>query len=256
MNWPRVYLYARNGARSVPLGSVPVVLGLLVGGCAHWQSHGIQEEAGASSVKLVESGAIPGNCRMLGPVTATRGALQDDRVVDVNLRNAAIEMRGNLVRITSRTTLTAKGDVHYCPAPAPEATPAPETTTPGSVPAPGIITVAHVSPAAASGGARVGSVQPAHGGIEENTLDARARELFVLGRDAYLQQQFEDALRYFNAAYQLSGRYELQYNIGQSADKLHRNQEALQAFERFLQSAPPSVVRTETEARVASLRSQ
>jgi hypothetical protein len=255
MNWSRVYLYARNEARSASLRSVPVVLGLLVAGCAHWQSHGIQEEAGASSVKLVESGAIPGNCRMLGPVTASRGALQDDRVVDVNLRNAAIEMRGNLVWITSRTTLTAKGDVHYCPAPVPETTPAP-ATTPAAVPAPGIITVAHVTPAADSGGARVGTVQPSHGGIEENSLDARARELFVLGRDAYLQQHFEDALRYFNAAYQLSGRYELQYNIGQSADKLHRNQEALQAFERFLQSAPPSVVRTETEARVASLRGQ
>jgi tetratricopeptide (TPR) repeat protein len=114
-----------------------------------------------------------------------------------------------------------------------------------------MINVAHLTPAAEGGS----TVPPARGGIEENTLDTRARELFVLGRDAYLQQRFEEALRCFSAAYELSGRYELQYNIGQSADKLHRNPEALKAFEHFLQSAPPSTLRSETEARVTALRS-
>jgi hypothetical protein len=58
---------------------------------------------------------------------------------------------------------------------------------------------------------------PAASSLNENSLDDRARELFVLGRDAYLRERSEEALRYFNAAFELSGRYELHYNIGQSA---------------------------------------
>ena len=146
-------------------------------------------------------------------------------------------MHGNVVLIKSRTTLAAEGDVYTCAeaAPAPAAAPVAQT------------------PPAAGGGAEPA---PVAGAIEEKSLDSRARELFVLGREAYLQQRFDEALRYFNAAYELSGRYELQYNVGQAADKLHRNQEALAAFERFLQSAPPSPLRSETESRVGSLRAE
>ena len=237
----RAYQCAVDRTWSGARWSYVAALAFLFIACAHWQSHGIEEENGSASVKLVESGPMPENCRMLGPVSATRGALQEERTVDLKLRNAAIELHGNVVRITSRTTLTAQGEVHYCSEPAPV-----------SAPPAGMVNVAHVTPAAEGGR----TLQPGRGGIEENTLDTRARELFVLGRDAYLEQRFDEALRYFNAAYELSGRYELQYNIGQSADKLHRSPEALKAFEHFLQSAPPSTLRTETEARVAALRSQ
>jgi tetratricopeptide (TPR) repeat protein len=212
----------------------------VLGGCAHWQSHGLEKESGSTSVRLIESGTpLPPNCRLLGPVSASRGALQDQSALDTKLRNAAVEMHGNLVIVTSRSTLSAQGEVHAC-----EEAPPP----PPSAAAPQIMNASHVQSAPADAQSR--------GGIEEDTLDARARELFVLGRDAYLQQRYEEALRYFNAAFELSGRYELQYNIGQAADRMHRNPEALAAFEKFLQSAPPSPLRTETEARVAALRSQ
>ncbi len=193
-------------------------------------------------MRLVESGPLPPSCRRLGPVTASRGALQDASALDVKLRNAAVEMHGNLVLVTSRSTLSAEGEVHACSeAPQPSA-------------APQMIQVSHVTSTDSSGAPASGE-QQAPGGIQEDTLDSRARDLFVLGRDAYLRERFEEAFKYFNAAYELSGRYELQYNIGQTADKLHRSADALMAFERFLQSAPPSPLRTETEARVAALRS-
>lgn len=177
---------------------------------------------------------------MLGPVSASRGALQEASALDVKLRNAAVEMHGNLVLVTSRSTLSAQGEVHFCS----DAAPPPSAAAP-------IIAVSHVTPAQSAPSA---GAQQAHGEIQEDSLDSRARELFLLGRDAYLKQQYEEALKCFNAAFELSGRYELQYNIGQTADKLQRGPEALAAFERFLQSAPPSPLRTETEARVAALR--
>lgn len=215
-----------------------LVLAGLLGACAHWQSHGEDEAQGAASVRLVEAGQLPPNCRLLGPVSVTRGAFQDDRTIELKLRNAAVAKHGNLVLITRRSTLTAEGEVHDCR----EAEPPP---------APQVLNVSHTT---AADGGRAHTPQLTTGGIEENTLDSRARELFVLGREAYLKARYEDALRYFNAAFDLSGRYELHYNIGQSADKLHRDSEALAAFEHFLESAPPSPLRTETEARVATLR--
>jgi tetratricopeptide (TPR) repeat protein len=236
-----VVVVARDWAlRAAREPVVAIALGSLLGACAHWQSHGVEQASGATSVRLIESGTpLPPNCRLLGPVSASRGALQDQSALDLKLRNAAVEMHGNLVLVTSRSTLSAQGEVHACGEAPPSAAPA------GS---PQIMNASHVQPAPAESQSR--------GGIEENSLDSRARELFVLGRDAYLQQRYEEALRYFNAAFELSGRYELQYNIGQAADKLHRSPEALAAFERFLGAAPPSPLRTETEARVAALRSQ
>jgi tetratricopeptide (TPR) repeat protein len=219
---------------------VLTALSLLVA-CAHWQSHGLDSESGAASVRLIESGPLPANCRLLGPVTASRGALQDASALDLKLRNAAVEMHGNLVLVTSRSTLSAQGEVHSCSeSPPPSATPQ-------------MINVSHVTPAHSSR-ASTTAPQQARGGIEEDTLDARARELFVLGRDAYLQERFEEAFKYFNAAYELSGRYELQYNIGQTADKLHRSAEALMAFERFLQFSPLRRARCEPKPRLASPR--
>jgi tetratricopeptide (TPR) repeat protein len=226
---------AASAKNLTALAALTALLPGSLGACSHWQSHGVPQVQGAADVKLVESGPVPSRCRSLGPVSAQRGALQKDDTLDTELRNAAAKLHGNLVMVTRRSALSAQGEAHHCsdaPAPSPAA--------------PNMLKVAH----------RDAPPLPPASSLDESSLDDRARELFVLGRDAYLRERYEEALRYFNAAFELSGRYELHYNIGQSADRLHRNADALAAFERFLQSAPPSQLRSETEARVATLRAE
>jgi tetratricopeptide (TPR) repeat protein len=211
--------------------------------CAHWQSHPVELTEAAASIQLMESGTAPANCRALGEISAHRGALQGPERVDIDLRNAAAAMHGNLLVVIERTTLSAKAQVHECSAPPSPPPPPPNTT----------VASAERIPVVRTSGSEAGAV-PRASGLEDVTLDERAHELFVLGRDAYLAKRYEDALRYFRAAHQLSGRYELQFNIGQAADRLHRNAEALEAFQSFLADAPPSEHRSEIEARVAVLR--
>jgi tetratricopeptide (TPR) repeat protein len=227
---------APGTARGAWAACIGIALNLAA--CAHWQSHPEELSDAGASIQLIESGSAPANCRALGQISAQRGALQSQDRIDIDLRNAAAAMHGNLLVIIERTTLSAKAQVHQCTAPPP---PPPPNTTVASVP---VIRTSGSEPAAAAHAS----------GLEDVTLDERGHELFVLGRDAYLAQRYEDALRYFRAAYQLSGRYELQYNIGQAADRLHRNPEALEAFQSYLANAPASQHRSEIEARVAALR--
>lgn len=84
--------------------------------------------------------------------------------------------------------------------------------------------------------------------------DAAAREYFEQGRTAFEDADYERALMLFRHAYRLSQRSELQYNIGVAADRLQREEEALEAFERYLaNSAEPSRA-AEVEERIEALR--
>lgn len=88
-----------------------------------------------------------------------------------------------------------------------------------------------------------------------SATDEEARGLFNAGEAAFSDARYEDALRYFRDAYRLSGRPGLLYNIGVAADRLRRDQEALEAFERFLAESPPGTrQRQDAEARVRVLR--
>ena len=60
--------------------------------------------------------------------------------------------------------------------------------------------------------------------------DAAARKQFEHGRSAFEQSDYEQALTHFRNAYRLSHRGQLQYNIGITATRLQRDQEALVAF--------------------------
>ena len=84
--------------------------------------------------------------------------------------------------------------------------------------------------------------------------DAAAKEYFMLGRAAYRVAQYEQALNHFRRAYELSGRSELQYNIGISADRLGHSEEALEAFERYLDGTGNPSREEEVRTRVAVLR--
>ena len=84
--------------------------------------------------------------------------------------------------------------------------------------------------------------------------DAAAREYFERGRSAFEQADYESALVYFRHAYRLSHRRELQYNIGVAADRLQREEEALEAFELYLEENENAAREPEVQERIIALR--
>lgn len=100
-----------------------------------------------------------------------------------------------------------------------------------------------------AGAAAGAEAQPAPDG-----RDREARALFEAGEVAYQDGRFEDALQYFRRSHELSGRPQLLYNIGLSADQARRDEEALEAYEAFLAAVPDTSLRTRVETRIAALR--
>lgn len=110
---------------------------------------------------------------------------------------------------------------------------------------------AQQAPAAEEGDAeQTESPTPQHITFDE----AEARALFEAGLLAFQNSRFEDALERFNRAFELSGREELLFNVGIAADRLRRDDIAIDAFERFLESDPPADYRRQAEARLEFLR--
>jgi tetratricopeptide (TPR) repeat protein len=110
----------------------------------------------------------------------------------------------------------------------------------------------HVS-AQARGGARQEITRPGAPPVDGDT-EARARQLFELGRTAFDAGLYEDALRYFRQSYELSGRAALLWNVGVSADRLRRDDEAIEAFERYLREVPQAPNRVEVVSRLEALQ--
>lgn len=84
--------------------------------------------------------------------------------------------------------------------------------------------------------------------------DEEARALFDAGRVAFDEGRFENALEHFRRAYDLSQRPGLLFNIATAADRLRNDEEALDAFERYLELVPETENRASVEARIAALR--
>jgi tetratricopeptide (TPR) repeat protein len=84
--------------------------------------------------------------------------------------------------------------------------------------------------------------------------DVQARRLFEQGREAYNDGRYRDAWAHFHEAYQLSGRPELLFNIGQTADRLGQESDALKAFSMYLERLPAAANRKDVENRVRALR--
>ena len=83
--------------------------------------------------------------------------------------------------------------------------------------------------------------------------DQRARLKFEDGRKAYGDGRYRDAWADFHEAYQLSNRPELLYNIGQTADRLGQDADALKAFKMYLQRLPEAQNRHDVENRIRAL---
>jgi hypothetical protein len=83
--------------------------------------------------------------------------------------------------------------------------------------------------------------------------DEQARSAFQDGRIAYEDGRYRDAWGHFHRSYNLSQRPELLYNIGQTADRLGQDADALKAFRLYLQRLPDAANRREVENRVKAL---
>lgn len=83
--------------------------------------------------------------------------------------------------------------------------------------------------------------------------DQEARDLFRLGTQAFDEGRFERALKYFKDAYELSGRAQLQYDIGSVLDRLRRDREAIEAYRSYLAQTPDANNRSAVEERIRLL---
>ena len=83
--------------------------------------------------------------------------------------------------------------------------------------------------------------------------DKKARELFEKGRAAWDDGRFREAWEYWHHSYRLSRKPELLYNVGQAADRLRMDREALEAFRLYLEKNPNAANRKEVENRIRIL---
>lgn len=107
-----------------------------------------------------------------------------------------------------------------------------------------------------AGSASAQTVESDGTGEAEEAQDEDARLLFERGNEAYADVRYEDALGYFEAAYALTSRPELQFNIGLCLERLDRDAEAIAAFERYLLARPDAANADNVRARIRVAREQ
>lgn len=83
--------------------------------------------------------------------------------------------------------------------------------------------------------------------------DAEGRALFEAGRIAYAEGRYADAYDRFSAAYMQSERPDLLYNMAASADRLRRDEVALEHYRAFLAARPDSEYADEVRHRIAAI---
>jgi tetratricopeptide (TPR) repeat protein len=88
---------------------------------------------------------------------------------------------------------------------------------------------------------------------QTSSNEQMARSIFEAGRTAYDSGRFDQALRYFQEAYDMSPRPVLLFNIGSAADRLQENQRALDAYRAYLEAVPSANNRELVESRIQFL---
>jgi len=84
--------------------------------------------------------------------------------------------------------------------------------------------------------------------------DQKARTHFEAGTSYFQESRFEDAVREFQEAYRLSQRSMLLINIGLSYSHALKFDEAIDAYQKYLETEPDAANRKEIEARIEHLR--
>jgi tetratricopeptide (TPR) repeat protein len=87
-------------------------------------------------------------------------------------------------------------------------------------------------------------------------MDAEARQHFQLGRTFYDSGRFQQAVEEFEAAYKLSGRPQLLYNVYVAQRDVGELQEAVDALRAYLDQVPDAPDRVNLKARLESLEAQ
>lgn len=82
--------------------------------------------------------------------------------------------------------------------------------------------------------------------------DARARELFMVGKTMYEGGRYASALELFEEAYQLSPRPMLLLSLASTYERLERNEDALRVLREYLPKAPKDKIAT-IDKRIANL---
>lgn len=91
-------------------------------------------------------------------------------------------------------------------------------------------------------------------GTAASADDDVAHGLFEAGNAAYAAGNYEEALRFFEQAYERSQRPALLYNIGQAADRLRDDDKVLASFKAYLDQVPDAANRQEVEHRIGALK--
>jgi tetratricopeptide (TPR) repeat protein len=83
--------------------------------------------------------------------------------------------------------------------------------------------------------------------------EERARALFTAGRAAIDEGDYEGAYRYFQESYDLSHRPELLFNLGNVAERLDRDADAIRFYTQYLEELPEAPNRTYVTTRLRVL---
>ncbi|MBX3273413.1 MAG: tetratricopeptide repeat protein [Sandaracinaceae bacterium] len=93
-------------------------------------------------------------------------------------------------------------------------------------------------------------------GAQANTAaDQRALALYEQGSSAYTEGRYEDAIRLFTEAYELSPRPLLLYNLANAYERVGRYADAVQMLEYF-QPHAPYAERAVIQSRITNLRAR
>lgn len=94
----------------------------------------------------------------------------------------------------------------------------------------------------------------AQSGSSREAVIAKAKKAFAAGTRAYAEGDFETALERFRRAYELTGSPDLLYNIATVSDRMRLDEDALRAYEGYLEARPESADREHVESRIEVLR--
>ncbi len=83
---------------------------------------------------------------------------------------------------------------------------------------------------------------------------AEAKKAFAVGTRSYSHGDFQSALASFRRAYELTGSPDLLYNIATVSDRMRRDEDALEAYEGYLEARPKSVDQEHVASRIDVLR--